>query len=317
MTTAALPVFAPRCDAHRSLEKAKPPMTLPKFSIVTTSYNQGRYLEKCIRSVIEQNYPNLEYIIIDGGSTDDSVSIIRKYERHLAWWVSEKDRGQPHALNKGFNRATGDVFGFINSDDSLEPGALEFASSCFLRGEKWIVGWVRFIEEGGGDFPQVWQDYQRVGDWFITNPLPQQGTFWHSSLWKQHGGFREDLQLVFDYEFWMRLRFVAKVRPTMVRRCLGTYRLHASSKTCSQTGQYGPENEAVRREYMKLLSPDELRDAKARRRKRAIDRHRLAGWQALKELNLPEARRHAVETIKRDAFASDAWRLLLCALRGK
>src|SRR3954463_13813020 len=87
---------------------------LPKITVVTTSYNQAAYLEQAIKSVLDQGYPNLEYFVVDGGSTDESVEIIKKYERHITRWVSEKDRGQPHALNKGFSWATGDILGFIN-----------------------------------------------------------------------------------------------------------------------------------------------------------------------------------------------------------
>jgi glycosyltransferase involved in cell wall biosynthesis len=104
---------------------------LPKISIVTPSFNQGRFIEKTILSVIEQDYPNLEYIIIDGGSTDESVEIIKKYEKHLAYWVSEPDRGQSHAINKGFERATGEIFGWLNSDDWYHPGALKALAEAF------------------------------------------------------------------------------------------------------------------------------------------------------------------------------------------
>src|SRR5262249_529742 len=105
---------------------------LPSITIVTPSYNQVAYIEETIESVLSQGYPRLEYIIIDGGSTDGSVEIIRKYEKHLAYWVSEKDKGQSDAINKGFRRATGEIFNWLCSDDTLEPGALVRVGEAFL-----------------------------------------------------------------------------------------------------------------------------------------------------------------------------------------
>src|SRR4051812_20683804 len=109
-------------------------MPLPKITIVTPSYNQGHFLEQTIQSVLDQNYPNLEYIICDGGSKDQSVEIIKKYEKHLAYWCSEKDRGQSHAINKGFERATGDIYAYINSDDFFHPGAFDRVAETWQSG---------------------------------------------------------------------------------------------------------------------------------------------------------------------------------------
>ena len=108
-------------------------MSLPKITVVTPSFNQGHYLEATFKSVLAQDYPNLEWFVVDGGSKDNSVDLIKQYEKHFTWWVSEKDRNHPHALNKGYEKATGEIFCFVNSDDLLRPGALHYVAKKFAE----------------------------------------------------------------------------------------------------------------------------------------------------------------------------------------
>ena len=292
-------------------------MELPKITIVTPSYNQGQFLEETIQSVLDQKYPNLEYFVVDGGSKDNSVEIIKKYEKHINWWVSEKDRGQPHALNKGFERATGDVLGFINSDDCLLPGALNFVGKHFAQGAQWLVGWVLFVELDDQNYPQRWHPHSRPEHWFVTNPIGQQGTFWKRELYQKYGGFLEEYDLAFDYEYWMRLRFKAGVKPQTVRRCLGTYRMHASSKTITQhSTKMQPEYEQIRANCMPLLTPQEQRQVQAFRRKRALRKQRTAAWSALRSADVAAARDLAKKVLKVAPLPLDSWRLMMCAVRG-
>src|SRR4051794_2646456 len=192
------------------------PMSLPRITIVTPSYNQGPYLEQTIRSVLDQGYRNLEYIICDGGSTDQSVEIIKKYQDKLAYWCSEKDRGQSHAINKGFERATGDLYAYINSDDYFEPGAFDRVAQGYNDGGKFIVGWSQYLEANGDMRPYPVKPTSEPSDWLVKNPIPQQSSFWSASLWKQLGPFREDLHFSFDYEYWLRIKFKAGVGPHVV-----------------------------------------------------------------------------------------------------
>ena len=291
-------------------------MDLPRITIVTPSYNQGPYLETTIRSILDQGYPNLEYIIVDGGSTDDSVDVIKRYQDRLAWWVSEKDRGQSHAINKGFERSTGDIHCYINSDDTLKPGALAAVADAWKQGHEFITGWVVLLESDGGEWPQLPFGRSTNPEWLIWNPLCQQATYWAARFTKQLGGFREDLHYCFDYEYWMRLWFVGKAKPYMIKRCLGGYRLHGESKTIAQGDRFEPEFRQLRAEYRKYLTPGERKLVDEVLRDRHLKEFRNKAWAALMGKNVDEARKHAREVLRLDRFSLATWRLMYCAIRG-
>ena len=214
---------------------------LPLVSIVTPSYNQAPFLQATIRSVLDQDYPRIEYLIMDGGSGDGSVEIIRRYEQQLAAWVSEPDAGQAAAINKGLRRATGSVLGWLNSDDTLLPGAVSRVVAAMADGPAVVHGAVRLIDEAGQAIPRPKLSKRQrefglptvVDDGLVNQP----GTFWHRSLIEQVGWLDESLRYVMDYEYWTRLalagaRFVRLPDPP-----LATYRLTRDTKTVA--GMYG------------------------------------------------------------------------------
>lgn len=184
-------------------------MVYPKISIITPSFNQGNFLEETILSVIGQNYPNLEYIIIDGGSTDHSVEIIKKYESKLAYWISEKDKGIYDALQKGFEKSSGEIMGWINSDDMYHKKSLFTVSEIFqnISSVKWIQGCPSTFDENSRTV-----SVSPVRDWSKFNFylkeyqwIQQESTFWKRSLWEKAGGYiKRDLKYAADLELWLR-----------------------------------------------------------------------------------------------------------------
>lgn len=212
----------------------------PKISIVTPSFNQAEFLERTILSVLNQNYPNLEYIIIDGGSTDGSVEIIKKYEKYLAYWVSEKDNGQAHAVNKGWALATGQWLGWQNSDDIYLPGAFrKVAAAAQNFPEKDLIY---------GNIYHIDQADNITRDWRFANmslkasiyggAIGFQATFFGKRIVEKCGFLDESLEFCMDIEYYMRL--VGKAKPLLIREFLGGYRNHPQTKT-SQIAHVGLE----------------------------------------------------------------------------
>jgi glycosyltransferase involved in cell wall biosynthesis len=291
-------------------------MELPRITVVTPSYNQAPFLDMTIRSVLDQNYPNLEYFVVDGGSTDNSADVIRRYRDRIAWWVSEKDAGQSNAINKGFARATGDLYAYINSDDTLAPGALMAAAQAYQQGRKWITGWVMYLEPGGDEWPQLPRPMYNAVDWFLYNPICQQGTYWAADVFKNLGPFLENMHYAFDYEFWMRMWFIGNLKPHMLRRCMGGYRLHESSKTVSVWDRFETDFDRVRAHYDHFLTRPQRREVNEFHRRRKWAEHRNEAWKALREKNVAAARKHAKLALPKNCFSPEAWKLVYCAMRG-
>jgi len=208
--------------------------TFPKISIVTPSFNQGNYLEETIRSVLLQGYPDIEYIIIDGGSTDNSVEIIKKYSPCLHYWVSEPDRGQSHAINKGFSKATGSIFAYINSDDFYEQNAFITAAHAFGRPEKpqLITGDCIIFEEDviKRTFKAWWPESIAHLLKPFGSTFAQPAAFWSRDTYELVGGFDENLHYAFDREFFLKIG-VLGTAPLIIGQPLARYRDHAKTKT--------------------------------------------------------------------------------------
>lgn len=206
---------------------------LPKISIITPSYNQGKFIEQTIQSVLSQNYPNLEYIIIDGGSTDNTLEIIKKYEDKIAYWVSEPDNGQADAINKGLERATGEIVNWLNSDDILLPNALntiveEFTNNPYAS---FIYGDTNQINENG----EIIYTVKVVN--FKKNVLlygrilgVQPSIFFRKNVWKKLGFLDEKYKFCMDIEYWIRAAMNNLVF-SPVYKTIASNRFHPYTKT--------------------------------------------------------------------------------------
>lgn len=222
----------------------------PKISIVTPSFNQGEYLEQTILSVLNQNYPNLEYIIIDGGSTDNSVDIIKKYEDRITYWVSEKDKGQSHAINKGIKKCTGDLFAWINSDDYYEANAFRNVIDAYNENPDtdFICAYINLFEDKTNEVflkhrMRVFNSPEKT---IFKHSYNQQGSFWKTAIFNKIGTLNEHLDYVFDMEFWFR--YIAEFGTKNVIKIdntIANFRHHSTSKTVSDMPKFWNETDLL------------------------------------------------------------------------
>lgn len=228
-----LRVVQPNCKQHGQ--------PLPRITIVVPTLNQGRFIEATLRSIIDEQYPNLELIVIDGGSTDNTLKIIKQYESHLAWWVSESDSGQTAAINKGFTKSTGEIMAWINSDDLVASGALRRVANHFVaQPEIQVVYGNRVVINEEGLEIGRWilpRHSKRVLQW--SDFVPQETLYWTRNAWNLVGGsLDENFCFAMDWDFLLRLS-AQQIKFKHLPEFLGLFRVHHQQKTSSQMASIG------------------------------------------------------------------------------
>lgn len=228
---------------------------LPRISIITPSFNQGRFIKQTIDSVLNQDYPNLEYIVMDGGSTDDTLSILKSYGNRIIW-ESKKDKGQSEAINKGLKLATGEIVAYLNSDDTYAPNTLLTIGQYFLEHSKtmWLTGDYSIVDANNKKIQSYVSLYKRLlrrtssfSLLCIANYIIQPSTFWRRSLFKEVGYFNESLRYCMDYDFWMRI--IQKYPLAVSSRSFSLFRIHGASKGGIQYKKQFEEEHQVMENY--------------------------------------------------------------------
>ena len=237
-----------------------PPIELPRISIVIVNYNLADYLETAFRSVVDQGYPNLELIVVDGGSTDGSVEIIKKYDEHITWWVSEADEGQGHAIEKGFAKATGEIMAWLNSDDRYHHRALWEVGKIFSQCSEvdGLMGYPTEYEPDGATINRIALPWARWSKWrYLTYDfqyIMQESTFWRRSLWEEAGAKLDRSKLAIDMELWARFFRHAKLYTTMT--LLGGFRQRGDRQaSIAHRDRYLQEAGEIIKTERKRLSP--------------------------------------------------------------
>jgi glycosyltransferase involved in cell wall biosynthesis len=230
-------------------------MSFPRISIITPTLNRASYLERAILSVLSQNYPDLEYIVVDGGSNDGTLEILKKYSAEVQY-VSEKDRGQSDAINKGLRIASGDILGYINSDDEYEPGALLHVGRFFQQNPSafWLSGRCRLINERGNEILKPITAYKSLllatrsrNLLLVVNYISQPATFWRREVLDSVGYFDTCLSAVMDYDYWLRIS--KQFRLFITHAYLAKFRLHSTSKTIESAIQEWDEETQMIQHY--------------------------------------------------------------------
>ena len=218
---------------------------LPLVSIVTPSYNQARFLEKTMRSVLEQDYPNIEYLVVDGASTDGSVDLIKKYAGRLTWWVSEKDNGQAEAINKGLSRVKGEIVAWINSDDYYMPGAIAGAVNALSENPAvgMVFGNVRVVDENEKVLNNL-----AYGDWNVTDLMAfriigQPAVFMRREVLEKAGTLDLSYHLLLDHQLWIRLALAGGMKYVPVLWASAHY--HEDCKNLAQAAGFGREAQRI------------------------------------------------------------------------
>jgi glycosyltransferase involved in cell wall biosynthesis len=232
-----------------------------KFTIITPSYNQAAFIERTIRSVVTQKGINkefeLEYIIMDGGSTDKSVEIIKKYAKKYPFiqWVSKKDKGQSDALNQGFNKATGDILAWLNSDDEYANKALSEVANSFKKNRNlnWLTGYSKIVDENGKEILKSVKLYKNFLTYlpmkflYTENYISQPSTFFKKNIYEKIGKLNKDLYYCMDYDLWLRL--LKDSKPKIIRKNLSLFRRYEQSKSGSGYEKQFKEQYEIAKKY--------------------------------------------------------------------
>lgn len=215
-------------------------VTYPSISIVTPSYNQAQFIRETIDSVLNQNYPNLEYWVIDGGSTDGTVDILKSYGKKIKW-VSEKDKGQTEAINKGFAKCHGEILAYLNSDDAYLPNTLHTVAEHFQAHpeSQWLTGDYFIIDEHGRKFQSFVANYKKLlrrrpsfASLAVANYIAQPSTFWRAAAAQEVGTFNEKWRYCMDFDYWLRL--FTRYPLSVSDRHFSLFRIHGQSKGGAQ-----------------------------------------------------------------------------------